>query len=213
MQLDFLTLLATTAISLFMISASLPLIMGRNISASARYVQASLLLQALAWAAIIASTFVPATLADRMAVLRDAALASGQRAGLLLGAQVAQATNAPAPATQRLQDWVLTHPRDAQAWQVLAQLHQAQGQRLRALRAEGESRAAQLDFGSAAEHFKAAQVLPAADRAADPMELAIVDARRREVDRIALQRTPAVAVAEAARWALVRLREAGHAAG
>ena len=56
MQLDFLTLLATTAISLFMISASLPLIMGRNISASARYVQASLLLQALAWAAIIASS-------------------------------------------------------------------------------------------------------------------------------------------------------------
>ena len=66
MQLDFLTLLATTAISLFMISASLPLIMGRNISASARYVQASLLLQALAWAAIIASTYVPATLADRI---------------------------------------------------------------------------------------------------------------------------------------------------
>ncbi|WP_119964658.1 GGDEF domain-containing protein [Simplicispira lacusdiani] len=66
MQLDFLTLLATTAISLFMISASLPLIMGRNISAAARYVQASLLLQALAWAAIIASTYVPATLADRI---------------------------------------------------------------------------------------------------------------------------------------------------
>ncbi|MBA4113438.1 MAG: GGDEF domain-containing protein [Verminephrobacter sp.] len=66
MKLDFLTLLATTAISLFTISASLPLIMGRNISASARYVQASLLLQALAWAAIIASTYAPATLADRI---------------------------------------------------------------------------------------------------------------------------------------------------
>jgi len=65
MQLDFLTLLATTAISLFMISASLPLIMGRNISASARSVQASLLLQAMAWLAIIASTYVPGTLADR----------------------------------------------------------------------------------------------------------------------------------------------------
>jgi len=123
-----------------------------------------------------------APLADRMAALRDTALASGQRSGLLLGAHVAQATGVLAPATQRLQDWVLAHPRDAQAWQVLAQLHQAQGHRLRALRAEGESRAAQLDFGSAAEHFKAAQALPAADRAADPMELAIVDARRREVD-------------------------------
>lgn len=66
MQLDFLTLLATTAISLFLISASLPLIMGRNISASARQVQASLLLQAMAWLAIIASTYVPGTLADRI---------------------------------------------------------------------------------------------------------------------------------------------------
>lgn len=121
-------------------------------------------------------------LAERVASLRDAALASGQRSGLMLGAQVAQATGALAPATQRLHDWVLGHPRDALAWQVLAQLHQAQGQRLRALRAEGEARAAQLDFGNAAEHFKAAQALPAAERAADPMELAIVDARRRDVE-------------------------------
>ena len=52
MQLDFLTLLATTAISLCLISASLPLIMGRNISASARYVQASLPLLARADAAL-----------------------------------------------------------------------------------------------------------------------------------------------------------------
>ncbi|MDP3227917.1 MAG: GGDEF domain-containing protein [Acidovorax sp.] len=66
MQLDFLTLLATTAISLFLISASLPLIMGRNISAAARYMQASLLLQALAWATIIGSTYVAGTLADRI---------------------------------------------------------------------------------------------------------------------------------------------------
>lgn len=66
MQLDFLTLLATTAISLFMISASLPLIMGRNISPSARQVQATLLLQAMAWLTIIASTYVPGTLADRI---------------------------------------------------------------------------------------------------------------------------------------------------
>ena len=123
-----------------------------------------------------------AALAERMARLRDTALASGQRSALLLGAQVAVATGSPAPATQRLQDWVLAQPRDAQAWLLLAQLHQAQGQRLRALRAEGEARAAQLDYGSAAEHFKAAQALPAADRAADPMELAIVDARRREVE-------------------------------
>jgi len=120
--------------------------------------------------------------ADRVAALRDAGLASGQRAGLLLGAQVALASGALPAATQRLADWVRTHPRDALAWQLLAQLHQAQGQRLRALRAEGEAQAAQLDHSGAAERFKAAQALPAVERAADPIELAIVDARRREVE-------------------------------
>lgn len=125
-----------------------------------------------------------APLAPRMAGLRDTGLNSGQRAGVMLGAQVAMVTDALAPATMRLHNWVLTHPRDAQAWQLLAQLHQAQGQRLRALRAEAEARAAYRDYGAAAERFKAAQALPASDRAADPMELAIVDARRREVEAL-----------------------------
>lgn len=123
-------------------------------------------------------------LAQRMAQLQGSALASGQRAGLLLGAQLALASGAPEPAATRLQAWVLERPRDAQAWQLLAQLHQAQGHRLRALRAEAEARVAQFDHGAAVERFKAAQALPPADRAADPMELAIVDARRREVEAL-----------------------------
>ena len=56
MSLDFLTLMAVMAANLFMISAVLPLIRGRDLSRAARHVQASLLLQALAWAAIIASS-------------------------------------------------------------------------------------------------------------------------------------------------------------
>ena len=56
MSLDFLTLMAVMAANLFMISAVLPLIMGKDLSRAARHVQASLLLQALAWAAIIASS-------------------------------------------------------------------------------------------------------------------------------------------------------------
>jgi len=56
MPLDFLTLMAVMAANLFMISAVLPLIMGRDVSRAARHVQASLLLQATAWAAIIASS-------------------------------------------------------------------------------------------------------------------------------------------------------------
>ncbi|MBB6560684.1 diguanylate cyclase (GGDEF)-like protein [Acidovorax soli] len=55
MPLDFLTLMAVMAANLFMISASLPLIMGPGVSTAARHVQASMLLQAVAWAAIIAA--------------------------------------------------------------------------------------------------------------------------------------------------------------
>ena len=56
MTLDFLTLMAVMAANLFAISAALPLVMGRDVSQAARNVQASMLLQALAWAAIIASS-------------------------------------------------------------------------------------------------------------------------------------------------------------
>ena len=56
MPLDFLTLMTVMATNLFMISAAMPLIMGRGVSRAARHVQASLLLQAVAWAAIIASS-------------------------------------------------------------------------------------------------------------------------------------------------------------
>lgn len=55
MKLDFLTLMAVMAANLFMVSAALPVIMGRGLSRAARNAQASLLLQAVAWAAIIAS--------------------------------------------------------------------------------------------------------------------------------------------------------------
>ncbi|MDP2024262.1 MAG: peptidase M48, partial [Hydrogenophaga sp.] len=65
-----------------------------------------------------------------------------------------------------------------------ARAHQAQGQTLRSIRAEAESRAAHMDYEGAADRFRAAQALPAAQRAADPMELAIVDSRRREVERM-----------------------------
>ena len=57
MRLDFVTLLAITATNLFMLSAALPLIMGRHAGPAARWVRASLLLQGLAWAAIIASSY------------------------------------------------------------------------------------------------------------------------------------------------------------
>ena len=118
----------------------------------------------------------------QLAALRDALLASGSRAGLLLGAQAALASKGAAQASERLLEWVVLRPRDALAWQLLSRARQAQGQTLRAVRAEAESRTAQYDFPGALDRFKAAQVLPEALRAADPIELAIVDSRRREVE-------------------------------
>lgn len=56
MPLDFFTLMTVMAANLFMISAALPLIMGSDVSRAARNVQASLLLQAVGWSAIIASS-------------------------------------------------------------------------------------------------------------------------------------------------------------
>ncbi len=120
--------------------------------------------------------------AAQLATLRDQLLSSGSRAGLLLGAQAALASNDAAGASARLLEWVVLRPRDALAWQLLSRARQAQGQTLRAVRAEAESRAAQYDFAGSLERFKAAQALPEALRSADPIELAIVDSRRREVE-------------------------------
>jgi len=120
--------------------------------------------------------------AAQLATLRDQLLASGSRAGLLLGAQAAIASNDTSGASARLLEWVVLRPRDALAWQLLSRAWQVQGQTLRAVRAEAESRAAHYDFAGALERFKAAQALPEVLRAADPIELAIVDSRRREVE-------------------------------
>ncbi len=118
----------------------------------------------------------------RLAALRDKALAGDSRAQLLMGAQAALASGAPRAAAGPLQSWVVSHPRDALAWQTLSRVQAANGQRLRSVRSEAEARAAVLDYEGAAARFRAAQALPAADRQADAMELAIVDVRRREVE-------------------------------
>lgn len=74
MSLDFVTLLAITAVNLCMLAAVLPLIMGARVSRAARSVQISVALQALGWVGIIASTLVHGTVWDR--VLSTASIAS-----------------------------------------------------------------------------------------------------------------------------------------
>lgn len=87
-----------------------------------------------------------------------------------------------AEASQRLQTWVALHPRDAQAWQMLAAAYTAQGQALRAIRAEAEAQVAHLDYQAAMDRFKAAQDLARkSGTGSDHIEASIIDTRARAV--------------------------------
>ena len=86
----------------------------------------------------------------------------------------------PKPASAQLQTWVSSHPDDALAWLTLAQAWEAQGNRLRALRAQAESRIAQADWPGARDRLQAAQeVSHKATRASpgDHIEASIIDTR------------------------------------
>jgi len=111
------------------------------------------------------------------------------RPEMLMVAQAALAARQPAaqlsPLSGGLRDWVSAHPRDATAWRQLAGLYNAQGEPLRALRAEAESNVAILDYAGARDRFKAAQDLSRSQPAkaqADFYEASIIDTRAREID-------------------------------
>jgi predicted Zn-dependent protease len=122
-----------------------------------------------------------------LARLRDLKLAAGDRTSLLLAAQAAMATGEPRLSASRLQTWVVDHPQDALAWQSLGALYRFQGQVLRAVRAEAEAHVARRDYAGAAERLRAAQALPPAARSADPVEMAVVEARLRDVQGLQRQ--------------------------
>jgi len=104
------------------------------------------------------------------------------RAALLLAAQAQIRSGHPAEAASALQPWLSDHPRDASAWQALAQAWAAQGQTLRQLRAEGEVQTAHMDYAGAVDRWRAAQDFSRQQRGgnADLIEASIVDARLRE---------------------------------
>ncbi len=113
------------------------------------------------------------------------------RTQLMLQAQIALDLNQPvvlSQVTRQLYTRVASHSDDALAWQWLSRLHTAQGQSLQALRAEAESRVAQLDFEAALDRLKAAQTLvrasdPTRSRA-DHIDASIIDVRRRQIELI-----------------------------
>ncbi len=92
------------------------------------------------------------------------------------------APSALAQATEALQTWTTQHPRDAQAWQLLAQLYQTQQRPASAARAEAEARLAQWDPQGALDRLKAAQGM-ARREGTDHMELSILDARTRHAEQ------------------------------
>lgn len=129
----------------------------------------------------------------------DSPQAKTNRAELFLGAQArlqmtakasessgnpsANTLSALALTTQNLQTWVADHPRDAQAWQLLASSYAAQGRTLSSIRAQAEVSFAQLDYPAALSRFKAAQDWARKGGAGtDHFEASIVDTRTRQVE-------------------------------
>lgn len=122
-----------------------------------------------------------------VALLATLAPAKEDRPWLMLSAQAWMAAGQSALAAERLQEWVVLHPRDALAWTLLSGAYAAQGQPLRSVRADAEAKVAVLDYEAALDRFNAAQAMVRDGvRAAgvDHVEASIVDTRRREVQSI-----------------------------
>ena len=105
------------------------------------------------------------------------------RAELLTEARSLTAANRAPEVSQALRVWVADHPKDALAWQLLAVAYGQQNQPVRAIRAEAESRAAQLDYAGALDRMKAAQLLMRRQPgSADYVEGSILDTRTRQIE-------------------------------
>jgi predicted Zn-dependent protease len=114
----------------------------------------------------------------------DMARASA-RDQVLTQARSLLAAKRAADVSGRLQDWVAGHPKDAMAWQLLATAYGSQNQPVRAIRADAESRAAQLDYPGALDRFKAAQgLMRSSPGSADYVEGSIIDTRTRQIESL-----------------------------
>jgi predicted Zn-dependent protease len=114
-----------------------------------------------------------------------AAQGDSSRAALLLGAQTDTLSGKGEAAAQNLQTWVTDHPRDAQAWQLLAAANVAIGRPVAAVRAEAEVNVAQLDYTAALTRFKVAQDMARkSSHPNDHIEASIVETRARQMESL-----------------------------
>ena len=105
-----------------------------------------------------------------------------RRADFLMQARALLAAGRAQDVGDRLLTWVTAHPKDAGVWQLLAVAYGNQNQNVRAIRADAEGHAAQLDFGGALDRLKAAQAMMRSNPgSADFMEGSIIDTRARQV--------------------------------
>jgi len=109
---------------------------------------------------------------------------------LLLGAQAALAGKGR-PGLQRyadeLQTWTSLHPKDASAWLMLSRLWTQMDFRLRAVRAEAESRVALGDYTGGIDRLRAGQRAARGPRTADFIEASVIDARLRDIEHLKRQ--------------------------
>jgi predicted Zn-dependent protease len=116
---------------------------------------------------------------------------SERRPEVMLLSQARVRSGHAAEAAPRLQTWVALHPRDAQAWQILAAAYTSQGQTLRAIRAEAEAQVAHLDLPAAMDRFRAGQEFARKGAASreDHIEASIIDTRARAVESLLREQT------------------------
>ena len=127
--------------------------------------------------------------AARMLVSEGAGRSSLRRPELMAASQLLIRGGRAAEVSAAQRSWIAEHPRDAAAWQLLASASAAQGQVLRAIRAEAEARAAHYDYAAALDRLKAGQDMmrkagPAA-AGGDHLEASIIDTRTRELSVLA----------------------------
>lgn len=105
------------------------------------------------------------------------------RADLLTKARAVLAAGRAKEVSERLSTWVAQHPKDAAVWQLLAVAYGRQDQSVRAIRADAESRASELDYPGALDRLRAAQsMMRSQPGSADFVEGSIIDTRARQVD-------------------------------
>ena len=105
------------------------------------------------------------------------------RADLLIKARAVLAAGRAKDVSDRLSTWVTAHPKDAAAWQLLAVAYGSQNQSVRAIRADAESRASELDYTGALDRLRAAQsMMRSQPGSADFVEGSIIDTRARQLD-------------------------------